>query len=401
MFRSVRTFAAAVLPLFVIVALPSTARAAYICVNPGGTNGCLATIQAAINVAGAYDTVQVAAGTYHEKLVIGQFVPMTINGAGAENTIVDGTGVGDPSAAVIKLSDFSATNLPITITDLTVRGGYRGIHTGRFAVVQLRRLVVRDNGIGSGAGVFNNASFVTISDSVIRDNKADDAAFGCDGSGGSGGGIATLCGGGSYTIVNTAVVNNTARAGGGAVFVNGQQTILNSTFSGNVATDPKGLGGAIMSFADGIFLSNDTFASNTTTPGGGAVFFASAAATVKATIFDNKDGGNCGIGGPVSSGGYNVSSDSTCPFAAAGDLVNTDARLFRLADNGGETLTHALKGDSPALNLVPVTLCGPPATDQRGRERPAGKQCDAGAFERHARDLWHSDHDDRDDRDKR
>ena len=81
-------------------------------------------------------------------------------------------------------------------TFMTIRGGYRGVNAGGRTTVTLRRLVVRDNGIGSGAGVFNGSSFVTIVDSVIRDNTADDPFFGCDGSGGSGGGIASLCGGG-------------------------------------------------------------------------------------------------------------------------------------------------------------------------------------------------------------
>src|SRR5207253_3027637 len=138
----------------------------------------------------------------------------------------------------------------------------------------------------------------TILESVIRDNTANDPFFGCDGSGGSGGAIASLCGGGSYLIVKTAVVNNTARAGGGAVFVNGQQTIINSTFSGNTATDPNGIGGAIMSVADGIFISNSTIAANVTRPVGGALFFGSAVATMKASILDlNGAGGNCLLGG--------------------------------------------------------------------------------------------------------
>jgi len=52
-----------------------------------------------------------------------------------------------------------------------------------------------------------------------------------------------------------------------------------------------------------------------------------------------------------------------------------------LANNGGPTKTHALFQGSPAINSV---IHGPvecPETDQRGRLRPAGPHCDAGAFE--------------------
>src|SRR5882672_2101296 len=78
------------------------AYAAVQCVNPGGTDGCFATIQAAINAAGHLDTIQIAAGTYHEK--VSMLPPnnkwLLIQGAGAEKTIVDGTGVPGPFDAV-------------------------------------------------------------------------------------------------------------------------------------------------------------------------------------------------------------------------------------------------------------------------------------------------------------
>jgi hypothetical protein len=204
---------------------------------------------------------------------------------------------------------------------------------------------------------------VTLRGLVVRDN-----------------GIASLCGGGSFLILNTAIVNNTARASGGAVFVNGQQTIINSTFSGNTATDPAGIGGAIMSFADGIFI-HSTVAANVTRPGGGALFLGSAVATLKASILDLNVGGNCLLGGPFTSDGYNVSSDESCALAGPNDASLVSARLKPLDDNGGNTLTHALKANSPAIDRLPLSLCGL-ATDQRGKPRGVDGACDSGAFEK-------------------
>ncbi len=371
------------LALLTLTAAP--AHAAVQCVNTGGTNGCFATIQAAINAAGHLDTLQIAAGTYHEKI---SMTPpnnkwLLIQGAGAEKTIVDGTGVGGPFDPVFNFQVNPNPGPTVTVSDLTIRGGYRGVNAGRYVNLTLQNVVVRDNGIGSGAGVFNNASFVVIINSTIRDNTAADAFFGCDGSGGTGGGIASLCGGGSYTMVNSAVVNNTAKAGGGIVYVNGQQTIINSTLSGNQTTE---IGAAIMSFADDFHMTNSTVARNTTpAPGGALALFGPS--QLKASVVDGNTGGNCLAGmPPVSSLGYNVSSDASCNLTGPGDLDSTSARLRPLRNNGGPTPTHALRGGSPAIDLVPLSLCPAPATDQRGVKRPQGDACDSGSYEKRRSD---------------
>src|SRR5258706_574370 len=68
--------------------IPRVARAATLCVNPGGAGGCFNSIQLAVNnanVAGG-DTINVAAGTYTEQVTITKGV--AIAGAGQGVTIV-------------------------------------------------------------------------------------------------------------------------------------------------------------------------------------------------------------------------------------------------------------------------------------------------------------------------
>lgn len=196
-------------------ALVMSANANVLCVNPGGTQGCFATIQAAVNAAANLDTIQIAAGKYSEKVLMnGQSSDdcsksLLIQGAGADKTIVDGSNLTPTNGPVFKFQ-FDCTNQPTaTLSDMTIRGGYRGVDAGRYINLTLRNVLVRDNGPGSGAGVYNDASFVTIIGSTITNNTAADTYWGCDGSGGTGGGIAKLCGGGSYTIINSAVTYNT------------------------------------------------------------------------------------------------------------------------------------------------------------------------------------------------
>jgi hypothetical protein len=81
---------------------------------------------------------------------------------------------------------------------------------------------------------------------------------------------------------------------------------------------------------------------------------------------------------PESKGGNVFSTGSECAAKAnEKDVVVDDARLGKLADNGGATPTVALKKGSPAIGQATKTAT---KRDQRGVKR--GKDPDSGAFER-------------------
>jgi parallel beta-helix repeat protein len=68
----------------------SSAGAATLCVNPGGTGGCSATIGAAVAAANPGDTIQVGPGKYFEDVLIGK--SLSLIGADRSNIIIDATG---------------------------------------------------------------------------------------------------------------------------------------------------------------------------------------------------------------------------------------------------------------------------------------------------------------------
>jgi cysteine-rich repeat protein len=89
-------------------------------------------------------------------------------------------------------------------------------------------------------------------------------------------------------------------------------------------------------------------------------------------VANSPEGGNCRLGLPTDSGN-NFADDDTCG-PGFGTITGLDPVL---RDNGGPTLTHALRPHSTARDAAGDCGLG---TDQRGAPRDDGA-CDSGAFE--------------------
>jgi hypothetical protein len=363
---------------------PLAASAATLCVNPGGTGGCLASIGEALGFR-SYDNdvIDVAAGVYFEG---GLFIdsPVQIRGAGMNATIIDGMVDGANGPQVLRYSAWGGSG-DSSLSNLTVRHGRRGIDTGRFNRITLDGVRVTENGPESGAGIINNAGRLTVRNSLIDGNFATDngSVAGCDWGGGSGGGIAALCGGGVVHVYNSAIVNNTAsRWGGGLILVDGETVIENSTISGNAANFPDaGLGGGAL-FVGGAFpdvaVRFSTIANNAAVGAGG--IWSGFPVKVFASLLQGNAGRACVGGATMVSLGYNVVSDDSCALGATGDAGSTNAQLEPLASNGGSLPTHAVQMTSAAVDRVPLAACDV-TTDQDGVARPQHGACDSGAYE--------------------
>jgi parallel beta-helix repeat protein len=108
--------AALVLALAALTGAGGHARAASLCVNPGGTGGCMTSIQAAVNAANSGDTVNVAAGTYNESVSIK--TALTLEGAGASTTTINAGGADNG----VHIAADHVTLLGFTITGARLDG---------------------------------------------------------------------------------------------------------------------------------------------------------------------------------------------------------------------------------------------------------------------------------------
>ena len=208
---------------------------------------------------------------------------------------------------------------------------------------------------------------------------------------------------------NSTTGNN---ASGGAIFSDGQSvTVSQSTFSGNSTAGTDADGGAIFVQAGGaILISQSTLTGNQASASvGGAIYGDTSNLTIRNSIVAlNTDSGTASDFMAPTSGTVSVSysiigADTGTGLSATvgttpganGNFVGTaatpfDPKLGLLQNNGGPTLTHALKLDSPALNrgnnadaIDPTAGNAALLTDQRGigYSRIATGTVDIGAME--------------------
>lgn len=380
----------------------------------------------AANATSGADIITLPAGTY--TLTLGDLNitdDVTINGAGAAVTIIDG----NAAARIFDIDPLSSdsSRVSVTITGVLIQNGRETAEIGptgaglgggirNFGTLELTNSLVRGNTATGGGGIANMGVLKLVESSISGNSAAGGGGIAnigtaeviasiisensSTGNGGlfeDGGGIANA---GELTLVGSTIYANIASDDGGGIrnvqvnqpplFVStGVLTSENSTISGNEAGQ---YGGGIANKAPATAaLNNVTIANNTadadensTGDGGGIFDEENSSITLSNTLIaDNSDAGNEApdYGGILSSQGHNFIEDTTgCTISGdtMGNLTG-DPDLVPLQDNGGPTLTHALLERSPAIDAGNATTCT--AMDQRGIPRPSGERCDIGAYE--------------------
>jgi len=339
----------------------------------------------------------------------------SIDNATGASLYVEGNGHsldGNDSYRVLRMD-----NGLTTIDSLTVTNGYRSsgtgagiyVNGGTFTVTHSR--VVSNSAYSHGGGIYvksggdtlivqhseiayNETRVATshrgggiyladdgvarIEDSTIHDNSTRD----------DGGGIYTK---GSVYIENSIIYDNFSSNDGAGIFNNsGDLHLINSTISGNRGAS----GDAIYSSNESggivtLYLTYTTVISNHTqnivinNSSSGAKSYLYLNSSIVAGSDENCKKGFLGTTSVTAS--YSLDSDGSCVTDGVdGNITDSDPMVGTLQDNGGETLTHALLANSPAVNQIPTGTngCGTVyVTDQRGELRPFNLSCDMGSFE--------------------
>jgi hypothetical protein len=304
------------------------------------------------NVFAFADTVSLPAGSFPSEGLLVWWSDVAIEGAGANQTTLSGHG----ASRVLVTGLETEPDQEIHIQDLSIKDGSA-------------------SGANHGGGILNYAD-LTLERVIVQSNQA------C-----YGGGLANESAG-KLTVSNSAIVRNTARCGfepgirgaGGGIYNSSSAPaeITNVTVSGNLA----GLdgGGVFHSGSDYMKLINVTVADNQAQTGySGGVYNDG----VNFSLTNSVVGNNRDASGSPDCYGYFFGGDSLVEIQPHGSCdfsivpLSGDPMLDPLADNGGNTLTHALQNDSPAINSGNDTYA--PPTDQRGYYRY--QISDMGAYE--------------------
>jgi CSLREA domain-containing protein len=342
--------------------------------NPGdgqcltGANTC--TLRAAVQEANAVDdhnVIEVPAGTYElgalgageDAAATGDLditAPVTIAGAGAAATIVDGTG-GDrvfhllPAIADVELPD---TSPDVTFSGLTIRNGFTeedggGIYSLSGGTLILDAVTVTGNSTtADGGGIHTATGTLHVRNgSVVSDNEAR-----------SGGGIFNAgelnpSGVPSQAVVTgSTITGNTALGGGGGIWSDheGALTLTDVEVTDNFAeADGGGLGAVSKS---SLTVNGGTFSGNRAHGEGGAASTATERAVrITGTTFTGNEAGvpteleaGEGGGGALSMGGDGVVEIVDSTFTE--NSAPGEGGAIYLDNNGSVAITDSTVSDN-------------------------------------------------------
>ena len=353
---------------------------------------------------------------------------VTITGRpNVENIIIDG---GGNTSILLIQAPFEVDNPTITLENLTLQNGFNssnggGIGASYVDLIVNNSSIINNSTNRSGGGINQYGGELTLNNTIISNNSTDVV----------GGGI-TFAGGGTFNLNKSTVSGNTALGGGGGIWSSYSTFNANqSTISNNKATGSYKNGGGISHTNGSIAIFQSTISGNSASSDGGGIFLESSGQTnyiTQSTItnnsafdfargagisFDNPNANNgiLTINNSIISGNELASSNKDIKINTGtgsivvnsrysllgdddsfinGSNINTiftdDPALGPLSNNGGATLTHLPRANSPAIDTGDGAALLFFSVDQRGdgypRFNPDSAGVDIGATELQAND---------------
>ena len=310
--------------------------------NGGSWADAVTDLQDALAMSGSGDEIWVAAGTYRPT-------------SGSDRTIsfvlIDGVGI---------------------------YGGFAGGETARGQRDWETYTTTLSGDIGVGGADSDNSFQVVASGAVGGSAVLDGFSITTGNANGlnpydRGGGLFNSFG--SPTISNCTFAGNTAEYGGGMYSYDGSPTVSNCTFDGNYAE----FGGGMYNHYASTTLVNCTFSGNSASSAGSGIGNSDGSSLMLRNTLLADNGVDDLYNTATVSSAYNIIETYTGFTPDATDITGDQPslNLGPLADNGGETRTHALLAGSVAIDAG--TAVGAPGADQRGYGRVG--QTDIGAYE--------------------
>lgn len=249
---------------------------------------------------------------------------ITIMGAGAAVTVIDGNG----SVTGDRVFHIPSAGVAVEISGVSITGGRAPA--------------------GSGGGGINNAGDIILSDVIVTQNTAGVPADSTSTMGASGGGISNSSTG-TLNISDSTISDNTAFRNGGGMTNSGISDLAGVTVTNNTAgipgAAPGGIGGGIVNFRTGTLNVTDSTISNNIAYRRSGGLHNEGSATVDTTTITQNIAGVSGDttvdhanGGGINNYGY----DTVHPILNINNSVITNNIAHRIGGgirNGNGTLT--------------------------------------------------------------
>jgi hypothetical protein len=332
------------------------------------SNGSIPAMRNSLTINGPGETVMTVTGAYstgsangkgpHRLLRHYGTGTLTINDLTLVNGYTSGSGRNAHGGCVystgtVKLNHVELAFCKAHTTDSVSRGGAVYSTNGVYlsGATLLFNTVQADSYFESrGGAVYTYGNFSSMN-STIKSNVAG-KTVNSDSFGG-----AVFARGTINIVSNSTISGNSAMFGGGLALIPiadaGNSSINESTISGNSS---EGNGSGVVIFGDVITVANSTIAFNS---GGAGIYLttiaSSASARLTSNIISNNAFGSPSVPDDIDAANVQVTGSNNLIFAPSASipsdtLVGKCPFLAPLANNGGTTQTHALRGHSPAID---------------------------------------------------